>query len=184
LKDHLLKYGNFNKDEVNAILSHFETKEYKKNEYLLQAGHVSNQEYFILNGCIRCFVIDYNGKEHNILFGNENYWIGDLQSFIHETEATYNMQALENTTVLTISKEKWNHLLDTYPSFSRYSITLYQNAFIKQQQRIIESFTLTAEQRFQIFTTKFPHLLQRISQKHIASYLGITPEFLSLLRKK
>ncbi|CAM3902948.1 MULTISPECIES: Crp/Fnr family transcriptional regulator [Flavobacterium] len=184
MKDHLLKYGNFNKEEVNAILSHFETKEYKKKEFLLQTGHISNQEYFIIKGCIRCFVIDYNGKEHNILFGTENHWIGDLQSFIQENEATYNIQALENTTVLTISKEKWNHLLETYPSFSRYSITLYQNAFIKQQQRIIESFTLTAEQRFQNLITKFPHLLQRISQKHIASYLGITPEFLSLLRKK
>lgn len=184
MKEHLLLYGNFKTEEINTILSHFEEKEYKKKDFLLHAGHISNQEYFILNGSIRCFVIDYNGKEHNILFGTENHWIGDLQSFIHENEATYNIQALENTTVLTISKEKWDYLLMSTPSFSRYAITLYQNAFIKQQQRIIESFTLTAEQRFQNLITKFPYILQRISQKHIASYLGITPEFLSLLRKK
>jgi len=107
-----------------------------------------------------------------------------LQSFINRTSASYSIQALENTTVVAISQENWKTLINEVPEFLKYSRVLFRNAVIAQQNRIVQNLSFTAKERYQFFIEHYPSLVQRIAQKHIASYLGITPEFLSMLRNQ
>lgn len=105
-----------------------------------------------------------------------------MQSFINRTPAFYSIQALGNTTVLALSQESWNTLTNEVSEFLKYSRILFRNAVIAQQNRIVQNLSFTAKERYQFFIELYPNLVQRITQKHIASYLCITPEFLSMLR--
>ncbi|MEM7298257.1 MAG: Crp/Fnr family transcriptional regulator, partial [Bacteroidota bacterium] len=128
--------------------------------------------------------IDFNGAEHNMSFAVENWWSGDLQSFLNQERATCNIQALEESIVLSINQENWNTLVKEVPVFVSYTRVLFRNKMFAQQNRIVQSLSLPAKERYQLFLEEYPDLSQRIPQKHIASYLGITPEFLSMLRAK
>lgn len=184
MKSHLLKYSNFTQEEIDMILGYTEQRVFKKKEMIITSGNISNYQYFIKQGCVRGYIIDYNGKEYNIAFGFENFWFGDMESFENHTAATYNYQALEPVTLLVISKENWDVLSTKIPAFITYQSNLYKNAMIYQQQRIAEHFMQSAEERYFNLIHKHPEVLQRISLKHIASYLGISAEFVSILRKK
>ncbi len=160
----------------------FVLKTFKKKEFLLQNGITSKHEFFVVDGCVRTFITDLNGIEHNIMFSIENWWCGDLKSFINHTSSSYSIQALENTVVLAINRNDWEKLTEQSEVFSSYTRSLFLIAVIAQQNRLVQNLSLTAIERYQYFISKFPALSQRISQKHIASYLGITPEFLSHIK--
>ncbi len=162
----------------------FMLKNFKKKEFLLQSGITSKYEYFVVDGCVRTFIIELNGVEHNIMFSFENWWCGDLNSFINQTSSSYSIQALENTIVLAINRNDWNKLTEQSEGFSNYTRSLFQSAVIGLQNRLVQNLSLTAIERYQSFMANFPIHSQRISQKHIASYLGVTPEFLSFIKKK
>ncbi|MEO0404229.1 MAG: Crp/Fnr family transcriptional regulator, partial [Bacteroidota bacterium] len=134
--------------------------------------------------CVRTFIHDINGTEHNLTFSLENWWFGDLQSFINGTPALMNIQALEALDTLSISKSNWDLLTEECPAFMRYTRVLFRNTMFAHENRILQNLSLTAEERYDQFLEQYAELAQRISQKHIASYLGITPEFLSMIRKK
>jgi len=118
------------------------------------------------------------------MFAVEDWWTGDLYSFLTQTPATFNIDALEDTEVLQISKPNLEKLYESVPKFERFFRFQFQNAFVAQQQRIMQSLSFTAEERYLHFINKYPQLEQRIPQKQVAAYLGITPEFLSMLRRK
>ena len=184
MKKHLLSYEFFSEEELERILPNFEQKSFKKKELLLQAGTLSQEVYFINRGCVRSFLVDYEGKEHSILFGTEGYWMGDLQSFVNRSLASYSYQAIEPTEVFAVKKNAWDQLMNEETSFQKYVGILFRNALITQQERIVEFFTLSAEKRYEKLEKSRRDLLNRVPQKHIASYIGITPEFLSQIRKK
>jgi len=181
---HISRFSNLTDKEIQEIRNCFHEKVIQKKEFILKAGVVSTYECFIADGCLRAFVIDEKGTEHNIRFGIENSWIGDLDSFFKQTSATYYIQALETSSLLLIDVSKLNRLMDTIQGFEHYFRIMFQYGVMSLQLRMVQELSLTAEQRYTHFIKKYPHLLQRIPQKHIASYLGITPEFLSMLRKK
>ncbi len=170
--------------QESEIKDCFILKNFKKKEFLLQSGIASKYEYFVVDGCVRTFIIDLNGVEHNSMFSFENWWCGDLNSFINQTSSSYSIQALENTIVLAINRNDWNKLTKQSEEFSNYTRSLFQSAVIGLQNRLVQNLSLTAIERYQSFIVKFPIDSQRISQKHIASYLGVTPEFLSFIKKK
>ncbi|MEM6320093.1 MAG: Crp/Fnr family transcriptional regulator, partial [Bacteroidota bacterium] len=114
----------------------------------------------------------------------EDWWFGDLQSFINNTSACFSIQSLEKTKVLSIDKASWDYLLREIPEFIIYTRILFRNTMFSHENRIFQNLSYTAEERYDYFLEKYPTLSQRISQKHIASYIGITPEFLSMLRAK
>ena len=114
----------------------------------------------------------------------ENWWFGDLQSFINKSPASFNIQALEETTVLSISRKSWDILLNEVPEFVVYTRVLFRNTMFSHENRILQNLSYTAEERYRYFLEEYPNLSLRISQKQMASYLGITPEFLSMLRRK
>ena len=128
--------------------------------------------------------MDYNGIEHNISFAIENWWLGDLQSFINNAPANQNIQALEDTVTFSINQEDWNSLIKEIPEFVYYTRLLFRNTMFTHENRILQNLSFTAEERYLYFLNNYPDLSRRISQKHIASYIGITPEFLSMLRAK
>lgn len=178
------RHIQLDKTETDFFISLLQTKKLKRKEFLLMQGNICKTENFIVKGCLRTYTIDDNGFEHIVMFGIEDWWVGDLYSFLSQSPATYFIDALEDTEILQITKSDLDKLYDRVPKFERFFRLILQNAFIAQQQRINQNLSFTAEQRYLDFIAKHPNLEQRLSQKQVSAYLGITPVFLSMLRKK
>jgi CRP-like cAMP-binding protein len=169
--------------EIEHIISKLKHKTIKKNEVLLRAGEVCRTMYFVNQGCLRIFNTDLKGEEHNLMFSQENWWASDLASFSGQTPAFFSISALVETQVLFLSYTELEELYIEVPKLERFFRIMIQNGFNLYQQRIISNFSLPAEERYTLFKKQYPKLEQLIAQKHIASYLGITPVFLSMIRK-
>lgn len=167
-------------EKVTAALQH---KAIPKNGSLLDAGEVCRNIYFVNKGCLRVFNRDKNGDEHNIMFCPENWWGNDMTSFSGQSPAYYNISALEVTEVIYINHQSLEQLYIDVPKLERFFRILTQNGFSLFQRRINTNLSKTAEERYALFQQLYPKLEQRIAQKHIASYLGITPVFLSMIRR-
>ncbi|WP_188931307.1 Crp/Fnr family transcriptional regulator [Dyadobacter endophyticus] len=170
--------------EIELVLSLFQPKQLKRKAFLLRQGEVCRSEHFIVKGCVKIYSIDENGFEHILMFGAEGWWVGDLFSFLTGKESRYHIEALEDTQLLQITKPDLDLLYEKVPKMERFFRILLQNAFIAHMERIDQSLSLDAAGRYQHFVRKYPAFGQRIPQKQIAAYLGITPVFLSMLRKK
>lgn len=184
LIEHIRQQIQLEQAEIEIINQYFTFKALKKKEFILQANQVCKTESFIVKGCLRTYSIDENGFERTLIFSIENWWTGDLLSFLTQRPSSYNIMALEDSEILQIKKSDLEKLYLEVPKMERYFRLLIQNAYVNQLERIHQNFSQTAEQRYLLFLQKYPQLAQRISQKHIASYLGITPVFLSMLRNK
>lgn len=181
---HVAKHIQLDEAERDYFVSVLQHKNIRKREYLLKQGDVCRTENFITKGCLRTYTIDDKGAEHILMFGMEDWWVGDLYSFFTQAPSNYFIDALEDTSVLQITKPDLDALYERVPKFERFFRLLFQSAYIAQQQRINQGLSFTAEQRYLNFIQRYPALEQRISQKQMSAYLGITPEFLSMLRKK
>ena len=168
----------------NKIKGAFRLRALRKRQYLLQAGDVARYENFICKGVLRAFTVDASGGEHIAMFGMENWWISDLYSFLTETPATQNIEALEDSELLQIEKNDLEALYKEVPQLNRFFRILLQNAFIANQQRALAAISQTAEQQYLAFLKKYPSLEQRVPQHQIASYLGIAPETISRIRRQ
>jgi len=166
------------------FISKLEAKTVLKKQYLLRTGDVCRYDYFVNKGCLKVCYTDNKGVECVIKFAVENWWVVDLDSFLHRKPSFYYIQAVEDTELLQISKPNYDLLLREIPGLQKFSSERWQQGFIALQQRIIQNLSLTAEERYAHFKEKYPGLELRISQKLVAAYLGITAEFLSILRKK
>lgn len=170
--------------EQEQALSFFQLREVNKRTWLLQAGETDRYIYFVKRGCLRMFYTDKSGEEHNIGFYPENWWACDIVSFFKEKPSANAIQALENSEVYYISLPQLEKLFQTIPKFERFFRILSQNGFDLYERRITSQLYQTAEERYLEFRKRHPGLEQRIAQKQIASYLGITPAFLSMMRKE
>lgn len=170
--------------EAELLLSLFQPKVLKRKAFLLRQGEVCRSESFIVKGCVKVYSLDENGFEHILMFGIEGWWVGDLFSFLTGRESRYHIEALEDTELLQITKPDLDQLYEQVPKMERFFRILLQNAFIAHMERINQSLSLDAAGRYQQFISNYPAFGQRIPQKQIAAYLGITPVFLSMLRKK
>lgn len=182
--ENVAKHIQLDKTESDFFVSLLQPAIIRKKEFLLKQGQHCRTENFIVKGCMRTYTVDDSGVEHIVMFGIENWWVGDLYSFLTQTPATYFIDALEDTELLQITKEHLEILYKRVPKFERFFRLILQNAFIAQQERINQNLSFTAEQRYLEFIRKYPEMEQRISQKQVSAYLGITPVFLSMLRKK
>ncbi len=184
IQKHLEKYIHLTPEEFKHFISLARLRKLRKRQYLLQAGDVCRYESFVLKGCLRAYTVDDKGQEHIVQFAIEDWWIADLNSFFTQTPATYNIDALEDCELLQLDKPSHETLYKDLPQFERFFRIMIQNAFIALQQRVISGMSITAEKRYLQFVDKYPQLEQRLPQHQIAAYLGITPEFLSRVRKK
>jgi CRP-like cAMP-binding protein len=170
--------------EQEQALSFFQRKEVNKRTWLLHPGETNRYIYFVNRGCLRMYYTDKGGDAHNIGFYPENWWATDIVSFFNEKPSANAIQTMENSEVYYISLPKLEKLFQTIPKFERFFRILTQNGFELYQHRITSQLHKSAEERFLEFRKRHPGLEQRIAQKHIASYLGITPAFLSMMRKE
>lgn len=172
-------------DEEKAIaISLLQSQTIKKNRSLIAAGNVCRNIYFVDKGCLRLFSFDSENLEHNVLLCPENWWAADTASFSTRTSAFYSISALEDSELFFYPYQDLEKLYILVPKFERFFRIMFQNGFSLYQNRITSNATKTAQERYVAFRKLYPALEQRISQKHIASYLGITPVFLSRIRKR
>jgi CRP-like cAMP-binding protein len=171
-------------DEQAQVLALLQRKTVTKRSILLRHGEIERHIYFVNEGCLRMYHTDKDGQEHNLCFYPENWWACDIVSFFKAKRATNSIQALEDTEVCYFSLPALERLFTEVPRFERFFRILTQNGFDMFQRRVTSNLSKTAELRYREFRRHYPGLEQRISQKHIASYLGITAAFLSMMRKE
>lgn len=178
------RYIQLDAEEKEYYLSLLTLKQLKKKEFLLKQGEVCRSDYFVTSGCLRVYTIDNEGMEHVTMFAPADWWTSDLYSFITQQPSRHFIDALEDTEVLAISNDGMEELLQKVPKFERFFRIIFQRAYVANEQRIMQNLSNTAQERYQAFKLRYPGLEQRIAQKHVAAYLGITPEFLSMIRRK
>lgn len=171
-------------EEELFLLSKIVHKKYLKGQYIVQQGDICKNQYFIISGCTKTFYMDANGQEHIVLFAIEDWWTSDIGSFITQTPADFNIQCIENTELLQISFENTEELYVKIPKLERFFRKIIERALVASQKRIIRNFSLTAKERYLIFSNTYPKINNRIPQYMIASYLGITKEFLSKIKSQ
>ncbi|WP_420386449.1 Crp/Fnr family transcriptional regulator [Roseivirga sp.] len=183
LIDRLTSATQFTEEQVESVREHFRVKRLVKREMLIAPGTVSNHLYFIASGCMRVFYQDAE-KEITTQFGIEGWCINDLQSFLEQKPARQFIQAVEPTVVLQIHRDALQRLNDAVPPFERFMRLKFESAHQVLQERHLESILLSASERYELFRKKYREIEQRVPQYMVASYLGITKEFLSHLRSK
>ncbi|MFV9550447.1 Crp/Fnr family transcriptional regulator [Algibacter sp. PT7-4] len=156
----------------------------QKKAFLMQAGDITKYEYFITKGCLKVYTLDVDGAPHISMFAVEDYWTGDMASFITKQPSHYFIKATEDSELLGISRANYDLLLQEIPKFEKFYRILYQRSLISYIRRSNLGISLTAEERYIEFKKKYPHIINRITQKDLAAYIGITPEFMSKIISK
>lgn len=177
------KYISLTDPEKELIESKMTSRSVKKGRYLVFAGGKSKNTNFVVSGSLVGYYSDTKGMDHIIQFAFEGWWISDLKSFTTQQEAIFNVQALEDTEVLELSYDNLEALYFQIPQLERYFRIITQRAFVAFQDRVLENLSQNAENRYRSFHEKFKRYETRIPQKLIASYLGVTPEFFSRMKK-
>ncbi len=178
------RFVTLSNEDVSIIQSLFIPKKFRKHQYILQEGNVSRWETYVVTGLSRTYEVDDKGLEHVLQFGPEDWWVGDLFSFLTETPTKFNVDCLEDSLVLQISKPDLELLYQKVPAIERYFRIIVQNAYIASITRISSTLRKTAPERYREFITRYPMIDQRVPNHQIASYLGITPQSLSRIRSK
>jgi CRP-like cAMP-binding protein len=169
--------------ELQIIKTFFTPKKLRKKQYLLQEGDICKYMAFVEKGLLRSYNVDEKGFEHMIQFAWEGWWIADTYSFLSGEPAAYNIDALEEGELLLISLPNFEEMMLQVPKMERYFRILFQNNIISKERRLLSSISYSAEEKYLKLTETNPELVQRIPQNLIASYLGITAETLSRIRK-
>lgn len=157
-------------------------KTIKRKQFLLNAQQVARHVAFVTAGCLRAYTIDDNGFEHVLQFAPADWWITDMYSFISQHEGDLNIDAIEDTEVLLLSRQHQLQLFDDIPKFERFFRIITEKSMVSSRKRLIDNLSLTAQERYNTFCNYYPTLINTIPQKQIAAYIGVTPEFLSKMR--
>ena len=180
----LANKASFNEEELAVIRTYLKPKKLRKKQYLLQEGDVCKFIAFVEKGSLRSYSIDEKGVERIIQFALEGWTISDLYSFLTSEPATYNIDALEDAELILISKTAHEELLQILPKYETWIRIQVTGAYIAMQRRLTSIISLSLEERYASFTSIYPEIVQRVPQHMIASYMGLTPETLSRVRKK
>jgi CRP-like cAMP-binding protein len=170
-------------DEEAYFLTLLQPLTIRRKQLHLHRGEVCRHSTYVISGCLRGYMIDNNGFEHILNFAPPDWWIGDIYSLITQQPGYLNIDALEDSQVLLLSKADQEKLYIQIPQFERYFRILTERSLVSYQQRTLHNLSLSAQQRYLTFCQRYPTLINSIPQKYIASYIGVTPEFLSKMRK-
>jgi CRP-like cAMP-binding protein len=174
---------NLTDEQALMAVKSLKTKQFKKGEMLLKAGDLKSDTYFVNNGLLRCFSLDEKGKEHIIQFAPENWMITDRDSSVFNVSSSFYIEAIEDTEVVIVKQDFFSSIQHIVPEILELNILMLHNAIRFMQKRINMLLSATAEERYLNFIMLYPNLTIRVPQWMIASYLGITPESLSRVRK-
>lgn len=183
-KTYLSTKVQLSKEELDFWISMLESKKISRHDYLLREGEIAKHVTFVCKGCLRLYSIDAKGREHILQFAPENWWVGDVDSFSNNKPSLYYIDALEDSEILTMDAVSNQLLFDRVPQAAIFFQKLMQNRQAATQKRIIYSMSASAEERYTDFLKTYPSFSQRMPLHMIASYLGITPESLSRIRKQ
>lgn len=170
-------------EEIDFFTSRLNLRRVRRRQYILQEGDICRHYTFVNKGCLRLYSLDENGVEHILQFAPEDFWVSDIGSFHQETPTSMFIEALEPSEILQITKPDLLETFLAYPRYDRLFRVMMESAFIALQKRVLQNISSTAEERYLTFAETFPQLINRLPQTQIASYIGITPEFLSKIRK-
>jgi len=184
LIEHFKNYIPLNEEERNLLEKRVTQRKIKRKQMILQEGMVCRFYSFVVEGCMRMYSIDNKGVEHNIQFVAENDWIADIGSFHSDKPSKLFIEAIEPSLLLQIEKQDLYFLYRSIPKLDRIFKVIIENKFIELQNRVLQNISSTAHERYQSFLEQYPQLALRLPNTHIASYLGITPEFLSKMRSE
>lgn len=181
---HINKFARVSQKDFEKILSFFERKTAKKKTLIADNGQKCNDNYFVLKGCLQMFFIDKQGSQRTLHLAIENWWITDEQAYTNRTISDCSIQAVENTEYLSISYKKQEELLDAFPVMERYFRMVYQISYGASHRKMRYLFDYSKEDIYLNFIEQFPEFAQRVPQYLIASYLGLSPEYVSKIRRK
>lgn len=184
LINYINKYISLDKAEALHFQSLLLPVRLRQNEMIENAGEVTSYLIHVLSGCLMTYYTDKQDNDHVIQFSTAAWWTGDLHSFSKQVPSIYSTRALADSEILLFPFKEFEGLLTRIPKFERLFRIIFQNSLVTHQFRIIQNFSTTAEERYEDFLKRYPSLEQYVPQKYIASYLGITPEFLSKIRRK
>jgi len=170
-------------DDKELLMAHFKPKKIRKRQYFLQEGDVCKYAGFIVKGAAKTYTVDEKGHEHILKLSVEDWWLADFESYYHLKPSRFNIEALEDMEILQITNAVVEEFIKPIPAFSAMQKVLSQNNTIAAQKRMQSAISQSGEERFQELVNEYPHFIQRFSQNMIASYLGLTPESLSRIRK-
>lgn len=171
-------------EEQAHFVSLLTLKKIKRKQFLLQEGDVCRHSAFVTEGCLRSYTVDGNGFEHVLQFAPPDWWIADMYSILSQKPGNLYIDALENTQALLLSKTDQEQLYHDIPKFERFFRIITENSLVSSRQRLLDNLSLSAMERFSQFCGRYPSLIERIPQKQIAAYIGVTPEFLSKLKSE
>ena len=171
-------------EELEICKKYFTPKKLRKRQYLLQEGDVCNRLAFIEKGALFSYAVNEKGSQQVMQFAFEGWWISDLYSFFTSEPSRLNIEALEDSELLVLNREQHYQLLKDFPVYDTYTRILYQNSYIALQRGLGDTLGVTGEEKYSRLIKQYPAILNRVSQNLIASYLGITPETLSRIRKQ
>jgi len=184
LYSHLKEKHSFSDEDAQLFVNHFNKRNIKKSQFVIQPDFIAKYRIYVIKGAFRAYVIGNDGQEHTISLAIEDWWITDPNSYIYQQPATMFIEAMEDSVILQLDFAKEEALKKVNPKFESFFTAAAERGLAYMQRRIIASLTLTAEERFDEFTKNYPGLLQRMPQYTIASFLGMTTEYLSRIRNK
>jgi CRP-like cAMP-binding protein len=184
LRKHITSRVPLSDEEFDVCSKYFVPKKLKKNQFLLNEGDVCRYIGFVNSGCLREYKIDNKGTEHILQFAIEDWWVSDLHSFLSGLPANYSIDALQDSEILLLERSAREELLSSCPKMERFFHLLIEANHVASQQRIADSLSTSAEERYLKFIKMYPLLFEQVPQNQIASYLGITPQSLSRIRKE
>lgn len=180
----IAKHISLTREETNYFTALLSYKEVPKKTIVLTEGQSCKQLIYVHSGALRSYCLDKDEKESTIMFAVADWWVTDMYCYLNEKPAMMYIETIEDSCIFQLSRDNFDKLFTAVPKFERFFRILMQNAYTREQLRTIENLTRTAEERYDRFMDKYPGIVQHVTQKQIASYLGITPEFLSAIRKK
>lgn len=184
---HQIYHGDslsYTEEEIFFIESKYKKVSFHKGEVILKANEKVEHQYFVADGCLRTFLISQSGKEHTIQFAIKGWWISDYIGFFSETNAVLTIECIADATLYKVSRDSVEAIFDKIPKTERFIRKKLQRSFVSFQKRILANLSQTAKERYINFTHDYPNIEQYVKNYHIASYLGITTESLSRIRKE
>lgn len=184
LLKNIAKHVDLTTEEQELFISMITVQSCKSRTILLHATEICKHSYFVNSGILRSFTINDNIVEHVLNFACEGYWIGDMYSLLSQKPGNLFIEVLEEAELLLLSKENQEILYKKIPKFERFFRILIENSLVANQERLMDNLSLSTEERFEKFCSKHPQLVNKVPQKQIASYIGVTPEFFSKMKSK
>lgn len=184
LISHIQEKVDVTTEQMELLKTFFVHKKLRKKQFLLQEGDICKYLTFVSKGILKAYILDEKGNERINLFAFEGWWISDFNSFLNEKKAYLNIDAVEDSELLLISRENYEELTLQIPVMDRYFRILYQNSLVTKDHRLVISNNFTAEEKYLQFLKSNPKITQKLSHALIASYLGLSPETVSRIRKK